>query len=92
LTDRQLAVVVAAAKPLPPEKRDAFLKRFSAMLEMRTRGRRINDVDVSSCATLGQTGLQQQFSAPRNAQNVGASSARAFAAPRAGAWLRTKVF
>ena len=35
LTDRQLAIVMEAAKPLPPEKRSLFLRRVEAMLHYR---------------------------------------------------------
>ena len=35
LTDRQLAIVMEAAKPLPPEKRSLFLQRVEAMLHYR---------------------------------------------------------
>jgi hypothetical protein len=39
LTDTQLAIVMAAARVLPVEKRDIFLQRIAAMLALRGRGR-----------------------------------------------------
>jgi hypothetical protein len=39
LSDRQLAIVMEAAKPLPPDKRGPFLQRVDAMLRYRRRGR-----------------------------------------------------
>jgi hypothetical protein len=38
LTDTQLAIVMAAARVLPVEKRDIFLQRIAAMLALRGRG------------------------------------------------------
>jgi hypothetical protein len=38
LTDRQLAVLLEAAKPLPPEKRNLFLQRIRAMVVGRKCG------------------------------------------------------
>lgn len=35
LTDRQLAIVMEAAKPLSPEKRGLYLQRVEAMLHYR---------------------------------------------------------
>jgi hypothetical protein len=58
LTDSQLAAVMDAARPLPVEKRDVYLRRIAAMLAVR--GGRYNDADVTDVATLALAGLAQQ--------------------------------
>jgi len=52
LTDTQLAIVMAAARVLPVEKRDIFLQRIAAMLALRGRGR-FTDTDVAQLALCG---------------------------------------
>jgi hypothetical protein len=59
LTDSQLAAVMDAARPLPVEKRDVYLRRIAAMLTMRGRGH-FDDADVTDVATLALAGLAQQ--------------------------------
>ena len=59
LSDRQLAIVMEAAEPLPPEKRGLFLQRVDAMLRFRTAGRRFDDDDVADVAGLARVGLMQ---------------------------------
>jgi hypothetical protein len=56
LTDRQLAAVMDAARPLPVERRDTFLQRVGAML--RVRGR-FTDSDVIDVTQLAMAGLVQ---------------------------------
>jgi hypothetical protein len=48
LTDQQLDMVVAAATPLPPEKRAILLERVAAHLQLHGRraGRGFGDADV----------------------------------------------
>jgi hypothetical protein len=59
LTDAQLAVIVDAAKDLPLEKRDLFLRRVGAALSFRG-DRRVTDSDVGYVAKLALAGLIQQ--------------------------------
>lgn len=59
LTDSQLATVMDAARTLPVEKRDLYLRRLAAMLSMRGRGH-FGDSDVSDVAKLALAGLVQQ--------------------------------
>jgi hypothetical protein len=49
LSDSQLQTVIAAAAPLPPEKRDLYLQRLGAMLAMRGR---VTDADVAEITAL----------------------------------------
>ena len=44
LSDNQLALVMTAAGPLPPEKRSVFLERVAARLQLR--GPRFSDDDL----------------------------------------------
>ena len=60
LSDRQLSIVMEAAKPLSPEKRGIFLQRVEAMLRYRRRGKGFNDDDVADVAGLARCGLVQQ--------------------------------
>ena len=60
LSDRQLAIVMEAAKPLPPDKRGIFLQRVDAMLRYRRHGSGFNDDDVADVAGLARCGLVRQ--------------------------------
>jgi hypothetical protein len=60
LTDSQLAAVMDAARPLPVEKRDVYLRRIAAMLILRGGYGRYDDADVIDAAKLALTGLAQQ--------------------------------
>ena len=60
LSDRQLAIVMEAAKPLSPEKRGLYLERVNAMLRYRRAGRGFNDDDVADVAGLARVGLMQK--------------------------------
>jgi hypothetical protein len=90
LSDRQLDVVMKAAGTLPVEKRELFLQRLSAMVDVRCGGRKPGDVDVTAISKLALEGLRQQFNGARDAQNVRASSGHAYQHPRAGAHLRMR--
>jgi hypothetical protein len=57
LSDRQLAIVMEAAKPLPPEKRSIYLERVDAMLRLRRRGKHFDDGDVIDVAAIARVGL-----------------------------------
>ena len=59
LTDNQLQSIMDAARTLPVEKRDVYLRRIGAMLTMRGRGH-FGDSDVSDVAKLALTGLAHQ--------------------------------
>ena len=61
LTDNQLRTVMDIAKALPVEKRDTYLRRIAAMLQMRGRGH-VTDGDVADVAKLALTGLAQSAS------------------------------
>jgi len=56
LSDRQLALVTAAAEPLEPEKRSVFLRRLAAHLG---RVRQPGDQDVEVAARRALQGLLQ---------------------------------
>lgn len=60
LSDRPLAILMEAARPLPPEKRSLFLQRVDAMLRYRRRGKRFDDDDVADCCGLARFGLVVQ--------------------------------
>lgn len=60
LTDRQLGLLMEAAKPLPPEKRGIFLQRVEAMLRYRRHGSAFDDDDVADVAGLARCGLVHQ--------------------------------
>ena len=49
LSDRQLAIVMEAAKPLSLEKRSIFMQRLDAMLRHRRAGRGFNDDERCRC-------------------------------------------
>ena len=59
LNDAQLKIVMAAASPVPPEKRSQFLERIAAMLTLRGRGH-FTDADVNAAAKLALRGLVQE--------------------------------
>jgi hypothetical protein len=59
LTDTQLGIVMSAARVLPVEKRDTFLRRIAAMLALRGRGR-FTDTDVAEVAQQALRGLIHQ--------------------------------
>lgn len=54
LNDAQLKIVMAAASPVPPEKRSQFLERIAAMLTLRGH---FTDADVNAAAELALRGL-----------------------------------
>jgi hypothetical protein len=56
LSDRQLETVLAAAGPLPPDKRTLLLERIGAMLNLRGRGH-FNDADVDAAIRRAIEGL-----------------------------------
>ena len=56
LTDRQLATVMAGARPVPVEKRNLYLQRVAALLRMRAG---YDDGDVTEIARLATAGLIQ---------------------------------
>ena len=58
--DRQLAVVMTAAKGIAPERRDIFLQRIVAMLRLRGR---FTDDDVADVAKLALHGLHHETAA-----------------------------
>jgi hypothetical protein len=60
LTDHQLQAVMDAARPLPVEKRDVYLRRIAAMLILRGGYGRYDDADVTDVAKLAMAGLAQQ--------------------------------
>jgi len=58
LNDKQLELVMTAAKGLAPgEKRSLFLERVAAKLELR--GHHLSDVDLETAIRLALTGLIQ---------------------------------
>ena len=59
LTDTQLASVMDAARILPVEKRDLYLRRIASMLTIRGYGR-FTDTDVADVAQLALCGLVQR--------------------------------
>jgi hypothetical protein len=58
LSDRQLTVVMDAARVLPPEKRSVFLERVAAYLQIQCG--RFGDHDVANAAQLALRGLLHQ--------------------------------
>jgi hypothetical protein len=59
LSDRQLDVVMAAARAAPHEKRAQFLKRIAAMLKLRGRGH-FDDADVTDAVSRALNGMTHQ--------------------------------
>jgi hypothetical protein len=57
LTDHQLKLVMQAARPLPVEKRDVFLRRIAARLKLEGR---FTDADVAKAATEAIFGLMHE--------------------------------
>jgi hypothetical protein len=66
LSDRQLEIVMAAATPLPPEKRSLLLERVAAHLQLygRRGGRGFGDVDVGLAISAALRGLVQSAARP----------------------------
>jgi hypothetical protein len=66
LTDQQLEIVMAAATPLPPEKRALLLERLAAHLQLygRRGGRGFGDVDVGLALSAALRGLVQSAVSP----------------------------
>jgi hypothetical protein len=62
LSDPQLKLLMEAARSLEPERRDTFMRRCAAMLELR--GRWFADADVAAVAQLALVGLHH----PRRAE------------------------
>jgi hypothetical protein len=60
LTDNQLSAIMAAASPLPPEKRSVLLERTAAHLQLygRRSGRRFSDTDVACAVRASLLGLR----------------------------------
>jgi hypothetical protein len=59
LSDNQLKILLDAARPLPVEKRDVYLRRIAAMLILRGGYGCYDDADVTDAARLALTGLAQ---------------------------------
>jgi hypothetical protein len=57
LSDDQLAIVMTAAGVLPPEKRNVFLERIAARLNLRDPRLPISDTDLSKAIRSALTGL-----------------------------------
>ena len=55
LNDHQLDIVVTAARALSPEKRDVYLRRVAANLQIRCG--RFTDTDVAQAAQAALQGL-----------------------------------
>jgi len=58
LTDSQLAVIMTACQPLPPEKRITLMERVVASLKRRGL-RRPTDADIERAMREGMRGLVQ---------------------------------
>jgi hypothetical protein len=56
LSDRQLQIVMQAARTLPIDKRDVFLQRVAVQLELRHQS---NDAEVDTAARAALQGLVQ---------------------------------
>lgn len=61
LSDRQLDIVSDAARALPVEKRDVYLQRVSAILQVRHG--RFGDADVAAAAQTAVDSLIQHAAA-----------------------------
>ncbi len=57
LNDRQLSILMQAARSLPPARRSQFLERCAAMLRLKGR---FSDGNVAQIAELALTGLLQR--------------------------------
>jgi hypothetical protein len=67
LSDQQLEIVMAAATPLPPEKRALLLERVAAHLQLYgRRGRHYGDVDVELAVRAALQGLMQSGAVKRD--------------------------
>jgi hypothetical protein len=60
LSDQQLAAVMIAAGPVPPEKRGLFLERIAARLRLL---RRFDDAELDQAVALALCGLIQESAA-----------------------------
>jgi hypothetical protein len=58
LTDSQLQIVMDAAQPLPVDKRETFLWRVSARLQLQRR--QFDDDDVATAVRAALVGLVQE--------------------------------
>ena len=56
-TDAQLCYIMAACQPLEIEKRDTFLRRLVAILQIRDRLRRPTDDDIAAGCRQALAGL-----------------------------------
>ena len=63
LTDALLKTVMQSAPSLPVEKRDLYLQRIAAMLQLKRVGSGYRDADVSDVDELALHGLIQQIDA-----------------------------
>jgi hypothetical protein len=54
LTDRQLRIVMDTAAAIQPDRRDIYLQRVAAILDLRHR---FTDADVSDVVSLASCGL-----------------------------------
>ena len=63
LTDTQMKIVMDGARSLPVDKRDLYLQRIAAMLELRRKRFGNLDSDVLDVAQLALSGLVQQTDA-----------------------------
>ena len=61
LNGRQLAIIATAADRLPPEKRDTFIDRVKARLQLH--GRRPDDEAVAEAVRQALSGLIQNSAA-----------------------------
>ena len=59
LSDRQLALITSAARPLSPEKRAILLERIAGVLSLCGRGRGFGDADVDRALRQSLTGMLQ---------------------------------
>jgi hypothetical protein len=57
VSDSQMKAIMIAAQPLPVEKRDTFLRRVAAHLQVRGLGRQAGDADVDAAIRTSLAGL-----------------------------------
>jgi predicted nucleic acid-binding protein len=70
LTTKQLELLMKTAKPLPVEKRDAFLRRVAAHLQKDYRGQRITDGIIANVAERAAIGLHQNLKPAKNKMDI----------------------
>ena len=63
LTDAQMKIITDAARQVPVEKRDLYLRRIAAMLELRCGRGGYLDTDVLDVSELALCGLIQETDA-----------------------------